>query len=193
MSGARVMVVADTHLSARTPEAVANWHAVAAAVEAGRPDLVLHLGDASLDGSSSDEDLLLVRELLDALPVPWRAIPGNHDIGDNPNPVTPEDHHIRPDRIDAWRRVIGPDYWSTDLGSWTVVALNAQLAGSGLAAEAEQWAWLDATLGAVPPDRPVALAVHKPIEASAEEIAAAPVYRFVPEPARGRLTGYDER
>lgn len=180
-------VVADSHLSARTPEAVANWEAVAKAVHAGRPDLVLHLGDASLDGSSGDEDLHLVRELLDALPVPWRAIPGNHDIGDNPNPDTTEEHNIRAGRVDAWRRLFGPDYWSADLDSWTLLALNGQLFGSGLPAEAQQWAWLEATLDALPSDRALVLANHKPIEATAEDEAVSPAYRFVPQPARARL------
>ncbi len=184
-----MVVVADTHLSARTPEALDNWETVAVAIDQQRPDLVLHLGDASLDGSSADDDLRLVRDLLDALPVPWRAIPGNHDVGDNPNPATPAEFNIRPDRLDAWRRLLGPDYWTAELDGWTVVAVDAQLIGSGLPAEDEQWAWLDATMAATPPDRPVLLATHKPIMAPDEELAAAPAHRFVASPGRERLIG----
>jgi len=48
------------------------------------PDVVIHLGDLSLDGAHGPGHLAYGRQQLDRLPVPWRAVPGNHDIGDNP-------------------------------------------------------------------------------------------------------------
>ena len=57
---------------------------------AAAPDLVIHLGDLSLDGARDPAGLTYGRRLLDQLPVPWRAVPGNHDIGDNPQPGGPD-------------------------------------------------------------------------------------------------------
>ena len=51
MAAARVILVSDSHLSASAPQAQANWDAVVAYVGACQPDLVVHLGDLSLDGA----------------------------------------------------------------------------------------------------------------------------------------------
>ena len=82
----RVILVSDTHLSPAAPEAAANWDAVLRYVGANAPDVVIHLGDLTLDGAHNAGDLHYGRRQLDRLPVPWHAIPGNHDIGDNPWP-----------------------------------------------------------------------------------------------------------
>jgi 3',5'-cyclic AMP phosphodiesterase CpdA len=58
-------------------------------VGACAPDLVIHLGDLSLDGAGSAVDLRHGRTQLDRLPAPWHAVPGKHDIGDNPWPGAP--------------------------------------------------------------------------------------------------------
>ncbi|HEX6420490.1 MAG TPA: metallophosphoesterase, partial [Acidimicrobiales bacterium] len=79
MTPPRLLVVSDTHLSPRTPEADTNWDAVVRHVAATRPDLVVHAGDVSLDGALAPGDLDHARRRLDRLPVPWRAVPGNHD------------------------------------------------------------------------------------------------------------------
>lgn len=104
--GVSVLVVSDSHLSAASPEALANWAAVAGAAAALRPELVLHLGDLSLHGSTGDEDLVRARGLLDQLGMPWRAVPGNHDIGDNPSRDSPAHHAIAGERLEAWRRLV---------------------------------------------------------------------------------------
>jgi hypothetical protein len=83
--------------------------------------------------------------------------------------------------------VIGVDHWSIDMDGWTLVAVNAQLFGSGLAAEAAQWGWLEEQLGGRATDRRVALITHKPLAASDAELAAAPPYRYVPQAARRRI------
>jgi 3',5'-cyclic AMP phosphodiesterase CpdA len=79
---ARVAVVSDTHLSGRAPDALHNWDAVVREIERTGPDLVVHLGDLTLDGTDNRQDLEDARAALDRLTVPWRAVPGNHDIGD---------------------------------------------------------------------------------------------------------------
>ena len=180
-------MVSDTHLSPRTPEADANWDAVVAHVERTAPDLVLHLGDLALDGPRVPTDLDHARARLDRLPVPWHAIPGNHDVGDNPSGVGSAEPGINAERRRRWIDVVGPDRWSLELDGWTLIGLDVQLLGSGLDAEAEQWAWLHVELATIPSDRPLALALHKPLTAGADELAAAPHYRFIPVAARTRL------
>jgi 3',5'-cyclic AMP phosphodiesterase CpdA len=180
-----VLVVSDSHLSPRAPEANANWSAVVAVAE--RFDLVLHAGDLTLDGARHPEDVEHAASLLRALPVPWAAIPGNHDIGDNVGAAHgPE---VTADRIRRWDGCVGPDRWSRQAGAWTVVGINAQLFGSGLDEERQQWQWLRDVLGAQRPGAPVLLVTHKPLSASDDELEVAPVVRFVPEPARTRLQG----
>ena len=89
MAAARVILVSDTHLSASAPQAQANWDAVVSYVGTCAPDLVIHLGDLSLDGAGNAADLRHGRAQLDRLPAAWHAVPGKHDIGDNPWPGAP--------------------------------------------------------------------------------------------------------
>jgi 3',5'-cyclic AMP phosphodiesterase CpdA len=183
-----VVVVSDSHLSGRAAEAERNWSAVVDHVRRASPALVVHVGDLSLDGAHDAGDLDYARAQLDRLsPTPWVAVPGNHDIGDNPIPgadVVTEEKLVR------WTRWVGPHWWARDVGDWLFVGVNAQLFGSSLRAEDEQWTWLEGVLDAPPiRERPLALVSHKPVHASHEELATAPPVRFVPAPARARLRG----
>jgi len=183
----RLLIVSDSHLSPRTPEAASNWAAVARLAAGDGTELVVHLGDLTLDGAHEPGELERARGLLDELDVPWVAVPGNHDIGDNPG--VSHGTEVSAGRLAGWQRAIGPDRWSRDLGDATLIGLNAQLFGADTEAAAEQWTWLEAQLGARPADQPVILALHKPLHAPATELASAPSYRFVPPDARRRLTG----
>jgi len=188
MAAKHVIVVSDTHLSPDAPEAQENWAAVVRYVTAAAPDLVIHLGDLSLDGARNPADLDHARRQLDLLPVPWAAVPGNHDIGDNPLPGVPAGSTITEGRRQRWLDVVGEDYWSLVIADWTLVAVNAQLAGSGLAAEASQWSWLEAQVRSAGPGQRIALLAHKPLTAPADELPAAPPYRFWPPASRHRLS-----
>lgn len=180
-------VVSDTHLSPAAREAERNWDAVVRHVDETTPDLVVHVGDLTLDGAHDPADLRHARRQLDRLPVAWHAVPGNHDIGDNPRPGGPEGSTVDADRHRRWLEVLGPDHWSLRLHGWTVVAINAQLLGSGLAAEADQWTWLESQLGVGGDGQAIMVVTHKPLVAADAEVAAAPPYRFVPRPAWDRL------
>jgi 3',5'-cyclic AMP phosphodiesterase CpdA len=182
-----VTVVSDTHLSPRAPEADANWDAVVDHVARTRTDLVVHLGDLTLDGTNDTTELRRARRLLDRLPVPWHAVPGNHDVGDNPLVSQSNGQAITPERHEAWLDAIGVDHWALELAGWTLIGLNAQLFGSGLAADDAQWSWLRGRLEDMPAGRPTVLAMHKPLSAPDQELAVAPPYRFVPTPARRQL------
>jgi len=60
--------------------------------------------------------------------------------------------------VDHW----GPDWWGMDAADFRLIGLNAQLMGSGLALEEEQWDYLAAEAQAAR-GRPVALFIHKPL------------------------------
>lgn len=184
---AEVLVVADTHLSELTPEARANWDAVVAYAAATRPDLVLHLGDVTRDGADEPAELDLARAQLDRLPVPWRVIPGNHDLGDNPRAEAPDAPLPTSERLERWRGAFDADFWRADLDGWALVAINAQLFDTGGDAEAAQWRWLEATFAALRSDQPAVLAVHKPLTARPDELAEGPGHRYVTPAARARL------
>jgi hypothetical protein len=189
VTAVRVTLVSDTHLSPATPEAEANWDAVLRYVAKTAPDVVIHLGDLSLDGAHDPADLHHGRRQLDRLPVQWHAVPGNHDIGDNPWPGGPEDSTVDAARCQRWLDIVGADHWSLTLGGWTLLAINAQLPGSGLEAEAAQWAWIEEQLSATGRNQRIALLTHKPVTATEAELASSPAYRFLPQPAWDRLAG----
>jgi 3',5'-cyclic AMP phosphodiesterase CpdA len=170
----RVILVSDTHLSQVAPEATANWEAVLRYVGAAAPDPVIHLGDLTLDGANNAADLGYGRLQLDRLPVAWYAVPGNHDIGDNPWPGAPADVTIDATRYRRWLDIVGADHWSLTVNGWTMLAINSQLFGSGLEAETRQWSWLDEQLRMRERDFRLALIAHKPVAAAAAELAGAP-------------------
>jgi hypothetical protein len=158
-----------------------------AACRGDAPRVVVHLGDATVDGANDARDLDFARSRLDELPVAWHAIPGNHDVGDNPVDGSTDEHVIDDARRDRWRAAVGDDWWSFDHDGWTFIAVNARLFGSGLAAEEAQWDWLAQQFARLPDAARIALLTHKPLTADAAELASAPPYRFVHPTARVRL------
>jgi predicted phosphodiesterase len=125
----RIALVSDTHLAARAAVCLDNWRVVRTWIERARPDLVVHLGDITVDGAS---DAVELREALDAftcLDVPIRFLPGNHDIGDNPiAPDVPPEHPLDLARLEEYRTLFGPDRWSHAPVSTTRVRLYPGLA-----------------------------------------------------------------
>ena len=181
-----MVLVSDTHLSRRAPQAQENWDAVLRYVEEVAPDVVIHIGDLSLDGAHESEDLRHAHQQLRHLHVSWHAVPGNHDIGDNPYPGAPGGSTVTAGRLQRWLDVVGPDHWSLTAGGWSLLAINAQLIGSGLDAEERQWEWLEQQVSECG-ENALALITHKPVAAPGAELADAPPYRFVPPAGRSRL------
>ena len=79
----RIAQISDTHLSAEKPFFIGNFELIAEALRAVRPDLVLNSGDISLSGESKESDLSVARALHEAIGLPVRFLPGNHDPGDS--------------------------------------------------------------------------------------------------------------
>jgi len=182
--------ISDTHLSADKPFFVANFERVGEALRDARPDLVLNSGDVSLNGVESDDDLAMARRLHDALDLPVRCIPGNHDIGENQEVRhAAYDHPIDAARRAGYRRHFGADWWLLDVPGWRLVAVNAQLVGADLEAAAEQEEFItEAVAGAR--GRHTALFIHKPLfDQSADETVVGG--RFLnPGPRERLLTAF---
>jgi len=81
--------ISDTHLARRHKKLTNNFHRITEHIDATRPDLVINSGDLGWDAPTHLDDLEFAKTLHDALPVPCRYLPGNHDIGDNPTTTDP--------------------------------------------------------------------------------------------------------
>ena len=185
----RLTQISDTHLSRRLPKLTENFHRVSEHIDATNPDLVINTGDLSFDAPTNRDDLEFAKEMHDALPVPCRHLPGNHDIGDNPTAVS---HAPKQPATEQHRQnylaVIGEDRWCFDAAGWCFIGLNSLIMNSGLESETEQYDWLISELGRTN-GKPVALFLHKPLFLNTPddpELAASAV-RYVPQPARHRL------
>lgn len=167
----RFVVITDTHVNAEwgfstspfPSGALYNARAAAAfaKVRALQPDFVLHLGDKvhPVPGQpgfpiAAGHFLEMVKDL--GAPIRW--IPGNHDVGDKPSgwlPAPPITDKARAIYTEAF----GPDRQAFDHDGVRFVMADASLINSGMAAEAEQWDWLDAH---IPRDRRSFLCLHYP-------------------------------
>jgi 3',5'-cyclic AMP phosphodiesterase CpdA len=78
----RIIQISDTHLSPGKVHFADNWPPLARWIVEQRPDLVIHTGDVTVDGAEVEADLRYAAELMRGLGVRFRAVPGNHDVGD---------------------------------------------------------------------------------------------------------------
>lgn len=181
----RIAQISDTHLSGDKPFFAGNFECVAQAVTAQRPDLVINTGDISLDGANRPADLSEAARLHRRFDGPLRFIPGNHDVGDSPEIPSSREPQISDERRTAYLSIFGNDWWRSDAPGWRLVGLNAQLFGSGLAAEAEQLAFVEQTI-ANADGRRVALFIHKPLfdASDSEDVTSG---RFLPPMSRRKL------
>src|SRR5262249_55015404 len=181
----RIVVVSDTHLAARATVCLENWRVVRSWIEKARPDLVVHLGDISVDGASNPADLREAAEEFMHLGVPIRFLPGNHDIGDNPIAAgVPSDHPLDVARLAEYRALFGPDRWSLRAAAWQVIGLNAQLLGTATTEEEQQFAWLEDEIRRSA--GPLGIMLHKPLFRDGPRDDEQHV-RYVPAAPRHRL------
>jgi 3',5'-cyclic AMP phosphodiesterase CpdA len=166
----RIIQISDTHLSPGKAHFTDNWPPLAAWIRDQRPDLVIHSGDVTVDGAAVEEDLRYAAELVRDLRVPFRAVPGNHDVGDAGHVHQP----VTDARLARWLDHFGPDRWTEDVGGFRVIGLDAMLLGSGHPEEAVQSAWLDKAMRGAG-GRSIAWFLHRPL--------------FLDSPAEGD-TGY---
>ena len=189
MSVFRLTQISDTHLARSRPTLTENFHRVGDHIDATRPDLVINSGDIAFDGPVHPGDLEFAKTLHDALSVPCRFIPGNHDIGDNPTRVGPPPAQpVTEQSRKAFRSNFGEDRWQFEAAGWCFIGLNSLIMHTGLPCEAEQFDWLASQLSSLN-GKPLALFLHKPLYLNAPndpELAATSI-RYIPQPARSRL------
>jgi 3',5'-cyclic AMP phosphodiesterase CpdA len=153
----RIALIADTHLSARSPECVANWHAARRAIARIAPDRTVHLGDITLDGQKHPEELAFAAQLVAQWPTAVHCLPGNHDMGDASG-----ESPLDPRLLATYKVSFGPDHWSITTAGWQLLGINAQLLGSGSPQEAAQWRWLEDRAASAEARAHTALFLHRP-------------------------------
>ena len=114
----RIAQISDTHLSADKPFFVGNFERIGEALRASRPDLVLNSGDISLSGKSKESDLSAARALHEAIGLPVRFLPGNHDLGDSQDLAAHGAAVISDERRSRYLAHFGADFWTLDVPGW---------------------------------------------------------------------------
>jgi 3',5'-cyclic AMP phosphodiesterase CpdA len=156
----RIVVLSDIHLSPTHGFFWENWCVAREFTDTAKADAVIVNGDLAINGPDSDAEIAFAATALGNLPTRVMALPGNHDVGDEPPGQDPE-QIIDADRLARWDRSFATDRWALDAGGWRLVGVNAQLFGSGLVREDAQDQWLDQQLSTA--GRPTALFLHKPL------------------------------
>lgn len=184
-----LLQVSDSHLSETHAWFWLNWPVFLGEVGRRAPDFVLHTGDVSFNGPDRPDDLVFARRCLDAIPAPWGAIAGNHDVGEAPI-ASRLGQPINDARLAAWRTAFGPSWWSRDLDKGDarlrIVALDTALMGSAHADEGRQEAFLLDAL-ASRDGRPVLIALHMPPFGDDPEDSRITAHCVPPEPRRRLL------
>lgn len=186
----RIIQVSDTHLGAHLGANNADALASLEAAAALGADLVVNTGDITANGADDRRDLQYAREAHAAFAAPLAFIPGNHDVGEEPN-APAMGQPIDAERIARYRGVFGPDRWARDLGAWRLIGLNSLLIGSGLEQEDAQYFWLANELNDAR-GRPVGLFLHKPLWLEHPQDDPEPLWTIDPEKRaryRKALTG----
>lgn len=186
----RLALITDTHTNRGVkddqPLYKGRFDRVIAAVNAERGiDTVLFAGDLAEGGRSEEWDDFTAQAKDIRHPVAG-YVPGNHDVG--AKRVPGKEGGVTAERVTRYEAHFGRSWWSKELaGGVRVVALNSPILGSGLPAEAEQWAWLEKELA---PGRhkggPTLLLTHYPPYLKTPDEASDPYWNVEPEP-RARL------
>lgn len=165
---ARIVHISDLHLTLApssppgVPLVRGALHPLAGAIRNSRPDLVVATGDISDRGTVAE--LRGAIKALGEVGVPFRLLPGNHDhyghqfeprVGD----VPVADAELGSATFNRWEEVVGPRWWSMNVGGLHLVALDWFSARTGTDAR-EQMTWLAADLALLPPGRSVILLSH---------------------------------
>jgi 3',5'-cyclic AMP phosphodiesterase CpdA len=177
----RIIQISDTHLSPGKAHFSDNWVPLARWIADQRPDLVIHTGDVTVDGADVEADLRHAAELMRGLGVRFRAVPGNHDVGDAGHSHQP----INEERLQRWHTSFGADRWVEDVEDCRLIGFDAMLLGSGEPEEVIQADWLDAVMNDAG-GRRIAWFLHRPLFLDNPDEDDTGYWSVKPEP-RARL------
>jgi 3',5'-cyclic AMP phosphodiesterase CpdA len=158
---ARIVVLSDLHLSPKHGFFWENWCVARDLANRTNADAVIVNGDLAINGPDSDAEIAFAASALSGLRGRVMPLPGNHDVGDEP-PGQDPGQIVNSCRLARWDISFGADRWALEMGDWSLVGVNAQLFGSGLAREHAQDHWLDQQLRAAN-GRHIGLFLHKPL------------------------------
>jgi len=156
------------------------------------PSFVIHLGDIvhPLPVEVGHEAAVrLAADLYQGIEVPLHHLPGNHDVGDKPNPqvaVPPVDDAA----YDVFERHWGPAYRSFDHDGCHFVLIDTPILNSGLERERRQRRWVENDLAAAAGRRIFLFSHYPPFIRDRNE---AENYDNLAEPARSWLIDLVER
>lgn len=184
----KIAQISDTHLSDRHGFFVENFLRTVDAVNDWQPDLVIHTGDLSINGADRKADLDFSMRAMERIDAPVRVLPGNHDVGEEPG-FEQLDQPTTEARLRIYQQMVGDDRWAFDAGAgWRIIGLNAQVLGTGLDREAEQFDWLELELStAAAAGRPIGIFTHKPLFFPRHITGDTPGTIFMPAGARSRM------
>lgn len=116
-----------------------------------RVKAVIVAGDVATAGAS--EELDLTKAALSKLQRPWHIVPGNHDV------------FMRDEDIYAnYTAVFGPVHWVHEYHGWTFIGFNScDGVKSDVSVADAELAWLREQAALVPPETPIALFCHHPL------------------------------
>ena len=152
------VVLADTHymidpgdgpveFSSRrlqTERAASAWEQVAS-LECPH---VFHLGDLVQEFPGTGDfsrAMTSAIEQFSQLGLSPHFVAGNHDVGDKPDPTMPT-RPVTAESLDDFHRILGPSWYSLDLGPLHVVVLNSQIMNTDLPEADAQRRWAEQDL-----------------------------------------------
>ena len=178
----RIIQISDTHLSPSKAHFSDNWAPLASWIAEQHPHLVIHTGDVTVDGADVEEDLRFTAELMRGLGVRFRAVPGNHDVGDPGHNHQP----VNEARLQRWRSHFGQDRWIEDVEDCRLIGFDALLLGSGERDEVLQAHWLEAVMNGAG-DRRIAWFLHRPLFLDRPDEGDTGYWSVKPQPRAGLL------
>ncbi len=185
----RVAVIADSHVEPpgdSEPRSNARTRKAVRALRALEPAFVIHLGDLIHpipQLSSASTAWHEVAGIMSGLQVPVYATPGNHDIGDKPNPLMPA-AGVRSEWVGTFENKNGPSKNIADLGDCRFVLFSSPKLNADATEDEALLSWLDETLRNAS-GRRLFVATHYPIFLHSPDEPSH--YDNIDEPARERL------
>ena len=141
------------------PRFLENWETAQKQIMDLKPELMVIGGDITRDGHGHDFEFEEMKQSLDTMNIPYRAIPGNMDTGnkhtDRQGPKPERDDiglNVTSEQLKRFGQFFGEFPWSFVHKNVRFSGFYEAIAGSGLPEEKILWQWLD-SLKNLPPVR----------------------------------------